>query len=408
MPCGDGWRSSSGFTVRRFSICRAISEQQDPISISTSPPPNPGTNSSSKSQSGLLSFTEPSKPTTTSQPIDCRGYKNGFVWHNLFESDFIYLTSGKQYVLKGSELLDSAALISKSDESFSSNKSLTDMDVVDGLSELNIPIVVVCRDFGMYAGYAIYDLGLSELNIPIVVVCRDFGMYAGYAIDDLGHSMDLMDLLISILGGFVLEDWRTRNGLECRCLGDAAISIAMLHHLSTESRRKKAIDELIRVVKKGGFVLIIDGYVEEWIGPSDPCMRNPPSLTLESIPEAEENSMGKNIMDTSLIAKLPKLCMQLLEAKLVELRLALLQMGWGKIDDKKSAVVYNRYYHVFSEVSLKDWYLTRVTQLLFLSNQTGALFLRRQYEVLDLLNQPIQLKSLCKMVHCFKARPLAM
>ncbi|KAE9449657.1 hypothetical protein C3L33_18443, partial [Rhododendron williamsianum] len=136
--------------------------------------------------------------------------------------------------------------------------------------------------------------------------------------------------------------WRTRNGLECHCLGDVAISIAVLHHLRTESRRKKAIDELIRVVKKGGLVLITvwaveqedrslvnewtpltDKYVEEWIGPSDPCMRIPPSLTLESIPEAEENIGG---VSTCALAN-----------------------GLGKKDDKKSAVVYNRYYHVFSE-----------------------------------------------------------
>ncbi|KAF7129127.1 hypothetical protein RHSIM_Rhsim10G0118000 [Rhododendron simsii] len=192
--------------------------------------------------------------------------------------------------------------------------------------------------------------------------------------------------------------WRTRNGLECHCLGDAAISIAVLHHLSTESRRKKAIDELIRVVKKGGLVLItvyaveqedrslvnewtppMDKHIEEWIGPSDPCMRIPPSLTLESIPKAEENSMGKNIMDTSLIMKLPKLCMQLLEAKVTYWQLKMekrlktsksfsslgiclihraevggfstcaLANGLGKKDDKKGAVVYNRYYHVFSE-----------------------------------------------------------
>ncbi|KAG5521810.1 hypothetical protein RHGRI_034140 [Rhododendron griersonianum] len=57
--------------------------------------------------------------------------------------------------------------------------------------------------------------------------------------------------------------WRTRNGLECCCLGDAAISIAVLHHLSTESRRKKAIDELIRVVKNGGLVLITVWAVEQ-------------------------------------------------------------------------------------------------------------------------------------------------
>ncbi|KAG6399978.1 hypothetical protein SASPL_141466 [Salvia splendens] len=32
--------------------------------------------------------------------------------------------------------------------------------------------------------------------------------------------------------------------------GDVAISIAVLHHLSSESRREKAVEELIRIVKK--------------------------------------------------------------------------------------------------------------------------------------------------------------
>ncbi|KAH7836712.1 hypothetical protein Vadar_004644 [Vaccinium darrowii] len=53
-----------------------------------------------------------------------RGYKNGFVWHDLSENDFIYPASGKEYVLKGSELLDggSLSLISKSNDSpFSSS-----------------------------------------------------------------------------------------------------------------------------------------------------------------------------------------------------------------------------------------------------------------------------------------------
>ena len=45
--------------------------------------------------------------------------------------------------------------------------------------------------------------------------------------------------------------------------GDAAISIAVLHHLSTEIRRKKAIEELVRVVKKGGLVLITVWAVEQ-------------------------------------------------------------------------------------------------------------------------------------------------
>lgn len=35
-----------------------------------------------------------------------RSYKNGFVWHDLSESDFIYPTQGHDYILKGSEILD--------------------------------------------------------------------------------------------------------------------------------------------------------------------------------------------------------------------------------------------------------------------------------------------------------------
>ncbi|XVF20121.1 hypothetical protein REPUB_Repub11eG0171000 [Reevesia pubescens] len=35
-----------------------------------------------------------------------RSYKNGFVWHDLTENDFIYPSHGQEYVLKGSEILD--------------------------------------------------------------------------------------------------------------------------------------------------------------------------------------------------------------------------------------------------------------------------------------------------------------
>ncbi|XP_058765184.1 protein SOSEKI 5-like [Vicia villosa] len=38
-----------------------------------------------------------------------RSYKNGFVWHDLSENDFIYPTQGQDYILKGSEILDHVA-----------------------------------------------------------------------------------------------------------------------------------------------------------------------------------------------------------------------------------------------------------------------------------------------------------
>ncbi|CAK9140219.1 unnamed protein product [Ilex paraguariensis] len=50
-----------------------------------------------------------------------RSYKNGFVWHDLADNDFIYPAHGQEYVLKGSELLETP-LISKSDETVSSSK----------------------------------------------------------------------------------------------------------------------------------------------------------------------------------------------------------------------------------------------------------------------------------------------
>lgn len=44
-----------------------------------------------------------------------RSYKNGYVWHDLSENDFIYPAHGQEYILKGSEILDGAS-IAKSDE----------------------------------------------------------------------------------------------------------------------------------------------------------------------------------------------------------------------------------------------------------------------------------------------------
>lgn len=35
-----------------------------------------------------------------------RSYKNGFVWHDLSEDDFIYPAHGNEYILKGSEILN--------------------------------------------------------------------------------------------------------------------------------------------------------------------------------------------------------------------------------------------------------------------------------------------------------------
>lgn len=182
--------------------------------------------------------------------------------------------------------------------------------------------------------------------------------------------------------------------------GDAAISIAVLHHLSTECRRKKAIEELVRVVKKGGLVLITvwaveqedksllnkwtpisEKYAEEWIGPSSPRECSPSSFKLESIPETEEHSSGhaKGFKESS-IWRFQETTVQSEDdsvasndardvnnqqeyfvpwhlpyhrAEVSGASASALANGLAKKDDKKGAVVYNRYYHVFSEGELE-------------------------------------------------------
>ncbi|KAL5554791.1 hypothetical protein UlMin_042192 [Ulmus minor] len=54
-----------------------------------------------------------------------RSYKNGFVWQDLTESDFIYPCQGHEYILKGSQLLDTSLSFRSFEtvSSFSSNSS---------------------------------------------------------------------------------------------------------------------------------------------------------------------------------------------------------------------------------------------------------------------------------------------
>ncbi|KAK4434615.1 tRNA (carboxymethyluridine(34)-5-O)-methyltransferase [Sesamum alatum] len=188
--------------------------------------------------------------------------------------------------------------------------------------------------------------------------------------------------------------------------GDAAISIAVLHHLSTEIRRKKAVEELIRVVKLGGLVLITvwareqedkalvnkwtplnQKYVEEWVGPGSPRVRSSSSsLSLKSIPETEENCSVEQLKDVgeesaekkpdeikcsnssdgnSPLDSTNKASSLYQQEYFVPWHLPYhraevsgasanaVANGLARKDDTKGAVVYDRYYHVFSEGELE-------------------------------------------------------
>ncbi|KAL0436542.1 UNVERIFIED_CONTAM: protein UPSTREAM OF FLC [Sesamum radiatum] len=62
-----------------------------------------------------------------------RSYKNGFVWHDLSENDFIYPAHGHEYVLKGSELPVKALLDAGSSSPPPAETQGTGADDLDGL-----------------------------------------------------------------------------------------------------------------------------------------------------------------------------------------------------------------------------------------------------------------------------------
>ncbi|CAM8977550.1 unnamed protein product [Rhodiola kirilowii] len=201
-----------------------------------------------------------------------------------------------------------------------------------------------------------------DISAPLVGICAD-----------RGHEVVVADAL----------NLPYRSGF-----GDAAISIAVLHHLSTEERRKKAIQELIRVVKKGGVVLITvwaveqedktllnkwtpltEKYIAEWNGPSSPRFRGPSAITLESIPEFDDSKSQIDGLQEPKGASASALNngkdvenhqeyfvpwhLPYHRAEVSGASASALANGLAKKDDKKGAVVYNRYYHVFSEGELE-------------------------------------------------------
>lgn len=231
------------------------------------------------------------------------------------------------------------------------------------------------------------------------------GKYLGLNPNCFYIGCDISPSLISICAGrghevvvadAVILPYRTG-------FGDAAISIAVLHHLSTESRRRKAVRELVRVVRKGGLVLItvwaaeqedkslltkwtpLTHVLEEWVGPGSPRVRSPSTPTLRSISETEENICGKRFNDiteqneeefgmssqsTCEVGGSSKASgdasgsenqqeyfvpwhLPYHRAEVSGHSASAVASGLARKDDKKGAVVYNRYYHVFMEGELE-------------------------------------------------------
>ncbi|XP_020596703.1 alkylated DNA repair protein alkB homolog 8 isoform X2 [Phalaenopsis equestris] len=251
---------------------------------------------------------------------------------------------------------------------------------------------------------------LSPGSVILDVGCGN-GKYLGFNPNCFYIGCDISPPLINICA---------RNGHEVLVadavnlpyitnFGDVAISIAVLHHLSTESRRRKAIEELIRVVRKGGVVLITvwaveqeDGsliskwtplsgkYNEGWVSSGCPQVRNSATQMLEQIPETNEGCRTErskyhftgpgdgetgrkdNMMAASFcnVVNEPAIASSNCKADINQeyfvpwhlpyhraevngASTAAIAHGLAKKDDRKGAVVYNRYYHIFAEGELQ-------------------------------------------------------
>eukprot|EP00850_Spirogloea_muscicola_P015520 SM000119S25663 [mRNA] locus=s119:306434:309879:+ [translate_table: standard] len=155
---------------------------------------------------------------------------------------------------------------------------------------------------------------------------------------------------------------------------EAAVSIAVLHHLSSEQRRRRAIEELVRIVQPGCKVLITVWAAEQedrslvtrWTPLDDEtCHRiggllkasdaSSPQVLLPAIEEETERGQegcGSDASGTGQEYFVP----WHLPYHRVEVggRSAdAVASSLGRRDDKKGAIVYDRYYHVFVQGELE-------------------------------------------------------
>lgn len=102
-----------------------------------------------------------------------------------------------------------------------------------------------------------FILSLSDGAIILDVGCGN-GKYLGINENIVKLGCDRSDALLSVCVG------RKFNVFQCDCLSlpicngavDACISIAVIHHLATPERRLQALNEMLRVLVRGGLALI--------------------------------------------------------------------------------------------------------------------------------------------------------
>ena len=133
--------------------------------------------------------------------------------------------------------------------------------IADFLSSL--PSGSIVTDIGEFMLCITYTT-LNDYALSFLLGCGN-GKYLGVNRDVFMVGSDMCPELVAIANG------RGHEVLVSDCLSlpyrdslfDAAICIAVLHHLSTEERRREGVEEIMRVLRPGGRALIYVWAMEQ-------------------------------------------------------------------------------------------------------------------------------------------------
>uniref|UniRef100_A0A182Y9F9 Fe2OG dioxygenase domain-containing protein n=1 Tax=Anopheles stephensi TaxID=30069 RepID=A0A182Y9F9_ANOST len=164
------------------------------------------------------------------------------------------------------------------------------------------------------------------------------------------------------------------NVLQCDCLAvpfrdesvDACISIAVIHHLATDQRRKQAISEMVRVLRPGGKALIYvwaknqeanakkSSYLRQNKHNNKPSTQNDPESAQEGSPMVQTENVNVGATDCTLPVHTNRTQFQHQD----------LLVPWKlRTSETIEKTTFLRYYHVFEEHELEKLCLDSVGQI---------------------------------------------
>ncbi|XP_053668332.1 alkylated DNA repair protein alkB homolog 8 [Anopheles marshallii] len=152
------------------------------------------------------------------------------------------------------------------------------------------------------------------------------------------------------------------NVLQCDCLAvpfrdesvDACISIAVIHHLATDQRRKQAISEMLRVLRPGGKALIYVWAKNQEANAKKSSYLRQNKQNNKPIAEDDPANDGSLIVQTEKVIAGVNDCTLPVHTNRTQFQHQDLLVPWKlRTNDSMEKTTFLRYYHVFEEHELE-------------------------------------------------------